>query len=493
MINLDLGKKIIIGTGILIVILLFIIVISAVSSRSLRKGLANMDHVNHLQLTLIQRLSDHLSWVNAVETSLVNNDVANLDVQTDYHLCAFGKWFYSDNLTDTEKFIPELKPILGNMEEPHKQLHESVIAIKKAASLDEAKSVFASQTVPNLDKLKGMFKEAINLAQKKDDEVSANIANNTRNTKIAMNIISLIAIIIAIFISVYLFVNVVLNLKKVIQKLSETTFQITNAISYISQSSQALAQGANDQATSLEETTASLKELADLTQKNSDEADKANDLTHEVSTIASKGNQSMEQMAMAVAEIQTSSDEISKIIKIIDDISFQTNILSLNAAVEAARAGEAGKGFSVVANEVRNLAQRSANAAREIANMIETSKNKTDMGVKNSKEVAEILKEIHDKSNEVTTFVDRITQLSKQQNAGIKEINTAISTIDKVTQANAASSEEEAASAEELSAQAQVLQHVVEQISELVCSDLNCKEVFKKTKTKNTDEDENFA
>ncbi len=244
--------------------------------------------------------------------------------------------------------------------------------------------------------------------------------------------------------------------------------QTAAAAGQISASSQSLAEGATEQAASLEETSSSLEEMSSMTKRNADNAQKANDLSREARQAADAGTVDMKAMATAMTDIKTSSDDIAKIIKTIDEIAFQTNILALNAAVEAARAGEAGMGFAVVAEEVRNLAQRSAVAAKETAGKIEGAITKTALGVQLSDKVAKTLQEIVDKARQVDELVAEVANASKEQTQGIHQLNTAISQIDKVTQSNAAGAEECASASEEMSAQTEALKGAVRQLLALV-------------------------
>jgi methyl-accepting chemotaxis protein len=198
--------------------------------------------------------------------------------------------------------------------------------------------------------------------------------------------------------------------------------------------------------------------MSSMTKQNAANANEANTLAAAARSGADKGMQAMERMAGAIDDIKKSSDETAKIVKTIDDIAFQTNLLALNAAVEAARAGDAGKGFAVVAEEVRNLAQRSAEAAKNTANLIEGSVKNADGGVLISNEVAQALGEIADGARKVNDLVAEIAAASNEQNQGIAQISTGIAQMDSVTQQNAANAEESASAAEELSAQAQELQ-----------------------------------
>ena len=241
-----------------------------------------------------------------------------------------------------------------------------------------------------------------------------------------------------------------------------------SAAGQVSNASQSLAEGASEQASSLEETSASLEEMSSMTQRNADSATQANELARAARKAADGGTVDMQAMSKAMTDIKTSSDDIAKIIKTIDEIAFQTNILALNAAVEAARAGEAGAGFAVVAEEVRNLAQRSAQAAKETAAKIEGAITKTTQGVQISAKVAASLSEIVDKVRQVDTLITEVATASREQNDGVQQINRAIGQMDVVVQRNAAGAEESAAAAEELNAQALSLNEIISTLRHLV-------------------------
>ncbi len=257
-------------------------------------------------------------------------------------------------------------------------------------------------------------------------------------------------------------INMVLdNLDQALAQVGESVEQVTAASTQISSGSQSLAQGANEQASSLEQISASLEEIASMTKQNADNSRQAKAMSDETKASVENGQQAMARMSEAIEKIKASSDETAKIIKTIDEIAFQTNLLALNAAVEAARAGEAGKGFAVVAEEVRNLAQRSAEAAKNTASLIEDSVKNSEGGVRINEEVTKILEEIVDGNVKLNGLIAEISAASEEQSKGVDQVNIGVSELNKVTQQNAANSEESASAAEELNSQAEELAGMV--------------------------------
>ena len=250
--------------------------------------------------------------------------------------------------------------------------------------------------------------------------------------------------------------------------LTKEIYQINGSSNQLSLSSQQLAKGSAKQSTSLEETASTLQESTAMIQQNNENTKQAALLADQAKEAVEKGNREMEEMTESMNEIKKSSDQISKIIKVIDDIAFQTNILALNAAVEAARAGEAGMGFAVVAEEVRNLAQRSAQAAKDTAAMIENNIELSEKGVNVTQRVREALSEVTAQTKKISELMAEIAASSQEQSQGISQINSAIAQMETAVQQNAANAEENAAAAEALSAQAQNLEEIVQQLMLLV-------------------------
>jgi methyl-accepting chemotaxis protein len=247
------------------------------------------------------------------------------------------------------------------------------------------------------------------------------------------------------------------NLNKMFGEIDVVASQVSLGANQISDASQNLAQGSTEQAATVEELSASIQDVSEKTKKNAVRAEDASQLSAAVKVNAQKGASQMAQMTEAVTEINTASQDISKVIKVIDDIAFQTNILALNAAVEAARAGEAGKGFAVVADEVRNLASKSAAAAKETGMLIANSMNKAELGAQIASATAASLSEIVVGINKSTDLIMEIAESSTAQSNAIGQINEGIIQVSEVVQKTSATAQECAASAEEQSAQANIL------------------------------------
>ena len=333
--------------------------------------------------------------------------------------------------------------------------------------MSRANQVFATQTKPNLEKTQ----ELLNRIR---DEVKAGVMTDeamltaAQDTKRNVTVVGIAAIIIGTLLAYFISRGIVKTLTRIISGLNEGADQVNDASAQVSMASQQLAEGAGEQASSLEETSSALEEMAAMTRTNADNAKQANELAGAAQNNAAQGDQTMQQLNDAMTAINDSSGQISKIIKVIEEIAFQTNLLALNAAVEAARAGEHGKGFAVVAEEVRNLAQRSAQAARDTTNLIEGSVTRAKEGTTVADSAGQALQAIVGDVTKVAELLNGITQASQEQAQGVEQVNTAVSEMDKVTQQNAAGAEESASAAEQLSAQAQTVKGMVDELSAMV-------------------------
>ncbi len=250
--------------------------------------------------------------------------------------------------------------------------------------------------------------------------------------------------------------------------LSKIAGSVSRASSDAAQASQTIAAGASRQAASIEETSASLEEMAAMTRRNAENARQANRMTNEARDSAARGLVAMTQMGEAIQRMKKSSDESARIVRTIDEIAFQTNILALNAAVEAARAGASGMGFAVVADEVRSLAQRSAEAAKTTAMLIEGAQTNAEAGVSSSTEVAAILERIVENVQKATDLVSEVTKASLEQTEGIEQITRAVAEVDKVVQSNAAVSDESLSSSRRLEGETHDLHQLVAALTGIV-------------------------
>jgi methyl-accepting chemotaxis protein len=403
-----------------------------------------------------------------------------------------GNWTQRDVWKSVATRNPELlKEAQKNFVKINAKLDELKAASKQAANIQQIETCRAAGQKYNdlmtdyltnwllredLDKQRGVAAQGVLDAAKaaaadslkKSDEI-ANVSASSLNTASWTMMIGLaIGTVIGIVVAIFITRSITKPINRIIAGLTEGAEQVASASGQVSSASQSLAEGATEQAAGLEETSSSLEEMSSMTKQNADNAQQANILAGEARKAANNGSEAMTRMSKAITDIQKSSDETAKIIKVIDEIAFQTNLLALNAAVEAARAGEAGKGFAVVAEEVRNLAMRSAEAAKNTSAMIEGSVKNSKNGVDIATEVGKVLNEIVASIGKTTDLVGEIAAASAEQARGVDQVNTAVSQMDKVTQQNAANAEESASASEELSAQAASMKEIVGELTVLV-------------------------
>ncbi len=281
-------------------------------------------------------------------------------------------------------------------------------------------------------------------------------------------VIVIVGFVASIALGLFLARSITRPIVRIIDALSSGAHQITNSSNELAAVSEQIASGANEQAAGIEEVSSSMEELGSIVAHNVENTRASSDISMQAVEQTNIGVEEMNQMVIAMDEIARATDEIKTVIDVIDDIAFQTNMLALNAAVEAARAGEAGLGFAVVADEVKNLANRSAESAKDTTAIIKLSLEKTEDGSRRAKKLAELFTGINTGGKKAFDMAKEVEAASKQQEEGINQINTAIMQLDQVVQQNAAASEEAASSAEELQSQVLLTEEIVEELTELV-------------------------
>ncbi len=293
------------------------------------------------------------------------------------------------------------------------------------------------------------------------------------NFNILIVILLAFAVTVSIIVAILLTKSIIKPISSISDSIKNEAEDVNSASEQIASASQNISEGAAEQASSVAETSSSLEEILAMTKQNSDNSSLANIKTTEAKNSSIKGENAMKNMNEAIIKIKNSSDETVKIVKTIDEIAFQTNILALNAAVEAARAGDSGKGFAVVAEEVRALAQRSAEAAQSTSRLIEESQKNAEIGVSISDETTNTFEEIKENITSVASLVEELSASSLQQSKGIEQISTALNEIDKVTQSNATTSEKYAESSHQLSSQAKELRTMINKLQKVIYGDNN--------------------
>jgi len=317
------------------------------------------------------------------------------------------------------------------------------------------------------DEIDGVVDQVRNFDQAATEKLETDFAVRIESIKRVTLLSMILGIAAAVALGVWLSRSLSVRIRRLAAMLGVSSEEVAESAGQLAATSQMLAEGASEQAAALEETRASLEQMAATTRSNAEHAQSTTELAGQTRTAAEAGTADMAAMSAAMDAVKASGDNIAKIIKTIDEIAFQTNLLALNAAVEAARAGGAGAGFAVVADEVRSLAQRSAKAAKDTAEKIEDSIQKSQRGVILSGQVAIRLQEIVAKARQMNQLVIDISAASTEQSTGIGQITTAVSQMDQVTQRNAAGAEESASASAELNSQAETLRGTVRQLTAL--------------------------
>jgi methyl-accepting chemotaxis protein len=332
---------------------------------------------------------------------------------------------------------------------------------------DEASQVALKTLTPVIDALQKQTSELGRISRARQDHAT-DLTFSAMRTNEALNWILTLAIALAASAALVLVGGMTKTLRAIANSVAIGAREVSGAATQVSGASQSLAQGSSEQAGSLEETSAATQQINSMAHRNTENAEASVKIAIESGAQFEEANRALDQMVVASNDIEASSNKISKIIKVIEEIAFQTNILALNAAVEAARAGEAGMGFAVVADEVRNLAQRSSQAAKDTTALIEESIQRSRGGKTTVEKVATALRTVTEESGKIKVLVEEVNLGSREQARGIEEVSKSINQMEQVTQRTAAEAEEIAAAAEQLKAQSVSMSATADQLSQFV-------------------------
>jgi methyl-accepting chemotaxis protein len=465
-------KRIVIGAAVLFATLLAVVGSSLTGLHTLQERIGRIDRQVLPGITAIGVANGH--FMNCYSALLIaketKDDAARLALveKANRHLVEANKSLkaYEGSMASDEDRA-NYRELIRRLD-AYIKVRSQYVGFLRTGELEQADAFVVTTLEPANLTMREFFETMISWNASTGAADAERIATVARQTLAVQVTLALIGVGVCAVGGFFIVRGVKKSLGDISTNLSAIARQISSEAIQVAAASETLAQGSSDQAASLEETSASLEEMASMTKQNSESSHHAQSLSAENRKSADRGSEHMEQMRVAMSDIKSSSHDIAKIIKTIDEIAFQTNILALNAAVEAARAGEAGMGFAVVAEEVRALAQRSAQAAKETASKIEEAIGKSERGAIISEEVARALNEIVEKTRNVDSLVSAIAAASKEQSQGIGQLNQSVSQMDKITQANASSADQTSSAAQELSSQANELTSSVTSLQKLV-------------------------
>lgn len=473
--NATIGTKIFIGFGVLIVLTMALSFFSFLGADKIIGNATIVSAGYRLDGILAQKEIDHLNWVNKITALITDDSVTSLTLEDNDHKCGFGKWLYGENRIAFEQDISELAPLFKKIERPHLLLHQSAVAIKSALKKDNDRSVwlphvekiFLQDTKPALSEVQELLHQARNVAHTNIITDTAMVAS-ARQFKSGVLIIGLLVVVLGVVLSSLQVKSLSKTLKMITDGIRNNAKEVTEASLHMSSISQELASASQEQALTLDNTSSAIEELS-ASSKITSELTKGSDLLMK-QNIEHSGQslKALVELTASMSQIEQDSDKISQIIKTIDNIAFQTNLLALNAAVEAARAGEAGAGFAVVAAEVKNLATRSAESAKDTQELLDLIISRVSVSASALKDINTDFDEIVNTATCIGEKNLSITQATEEQAVGLEHITSSTLDIDQVTQHVTATASESASTSEKLSEQAEEMNIMVNQLVGMV-------------------------
>lgn len=470
--HMKLGMRLGLGFGMVLAFLAVMMVIVIISLNSIEANMTRIVNVNEYKMNLCQTMSNSIYKIMLDTRGLILTDdmtgKENLKKEIEGLRAIYNTSSEALDKTPATDAGMQLRTRIKEELAAARPLTDKVTDLSAAGNNAEATRVLMDESGPVIKSLLDSLDEAVKLQADTNVQEAAAAKANNQTSLIIIIALGIASVVLGLVVAYAVTLGITKPVNRIVTGLSEGAQQVASASDQLSATSQQLAEGNSEQAASIEETSSTLEESASMVQQNSENTKQAAHLAAQTKTSSDKGNNDMQEMMNSISEIKKSSDQIAKIIKVIDDIAFQTNILALNAAVEAARAGDAGMGFAVVAEEVRNLAQRSAQAAKDTAAIIESNIELSEKGVNVARKVGDSLSEINVQAKKVNELMDEIAAASQEQSQGISQIHKAIAQMEQVTQQNAANAQESASASEELSSQAQNLRDITQQLVELI-------------------------
>ena len=469
--KLPLGMRVGSGFAVVLILMVAITIIAIVRMNNLSSEMAAIYDREKQQVQLAANVIDLTKDISLSLTNLLVVDAGNRGVEKERIEKSINELARTMDMMSRYIQSADAKSFITSLSIDRKSIPafvERVVAAVDANDVEDARQILQRLQ----DHTMGMIEGTHLLVQLQEKEMATTIAaakrSNLLRSSIWMIILGGLAVIFGSVMAGLLSRSIVRPINRVAEGLMNAADQVASASGEVAQSSQALAQDATVQASSLEETSSSMEEMAAMTRRNADNANHANAVIQNNNKVVEETEAAMSELNAFMKEITKASEETGRIVKTIDEIAFQTNLLALNAAVEAARAGSAGAGFAVVAEEVRSLAIRAAEAAKNTAELIDNTVKQTKSGLTLVDRTSEAFRNVAEGSKEVAMLVEEIAASSDEQAKGVDQINRAVIEIDKIVQRNVSNAEESAAASEEMTAQAWQMKTFVAELTDVI-------------------------
>ena len=469
--KLSLGVRLAIGFAVILILVVAMTIVGFVYMTSIHDHLTAIV-ATHNKIELAATIEDNIKTRAIMVRTILLTDNAStkeaslkrFEEQQESYKGAIEKL---QSLVKTEEGKKLLDKVKEGGEAAQPSLNKAV-ELGKAGKMKEGNQVLEQEYGPAQVKWSGARGDLVKLQQEQSQKSIDDAKKAYAASRVLFFALGSASLILGALIAFFLTRSITKPVSRIIEGLSNGAEQVASASSQVTSASGSLAEGASEQAAGIEETSSSIEEMSAMTKQNAENANQANTLMTETTRVVDDANRAMSELTESMKEMTAASEETAKIIKTIDEIAFQTNLLALNAAVEAARAGEAGAGFAVVSDEVRNLALRAADAAKNTANLIEGTVKKIKNGSDIVTKTNEAFVKVATGAKKVGELVGEISAASQEQSQGVEQINKAVIEMDQVVQKNAASAEESASASEELNAQAEQMREYVKELLAVV-------------------------